>query len=412
MAIWQDLVDDHGFTARYASVKRFVAALRTQTSPEARVVITTAPGEEAQVDYGDGPMVRDPATGKYRRTRLFVLTLGYSRKSVRLLTWRSSTQIWAELHEDGVSPARRHRPRRRARQPARRRAHARHLRPGAQSALSRCPRALRRRGVAVPRRRSGSEGQGRSRRRPCAEDAAEGAPLRDARGGADVSRPLGDALGRHAHPWHHQAPGRGDVCGRTAALRDAAGRAVSLLPVRRPDGASGRLCGSRGRLLQCAARLDWPPGPGPVGCPAGPAARAADRATSCASMPARRGATIASTTPTGPVARPAPRWPLWRGPRPRAPASASSAITSISTRARPASGASSASSRSAKKHGPAVVEDAAKAALEVGVPTYRFVRRYLERRPPLPLTLRQIDPLIRQLGLYRDLIDRTTGDPT
>ena len=35
----------------------------------ARVVITTAPGEEAQVDYGDGPMVRDAATGKFRRTR-------------------------------------------------------------------------------------------------------------------------------------------------------------------------------------------------------------------------------------------------------------------------------------------------------------------------------------------------------
>ena len=35
----------------------------------------------------------------------------------------------------------------------------------------------------------------------------------------------------------------------------------------------------------------------------------------------------------------------------------------------------------AKKHGPAVVEDAAKAALELGVPTYRFLRRYLERRP-------------------------------
>jgi transposase len=62
-------------------------------------VITTAPGEEAQVDYGEGPMVRDPRTGKYRRTRLFVLTLGYSRKSVRLLVWRSSTHTWAELHE-------------------------------------------------------------------------------------------------------------------------------------------------------------------------------------------------------------------------------------------------------------------------------------------------------------------------
>src|SRR5437870_6040649 len=48
MAIWQDLVDDHGFRARYASVKRFVSKLRSSHSPaEARVVITTAPGEEA-----------------------------------------------------------------------------------------------------------------------------------------------------------------------------------------------------------------------------------------------------------------------------------------------------------------------------------------------------------------------------
>lgn len=44
-------------------------------------------------------MVRDPKTGRYRRTRLFVLTLGYSRKAVRLLTFQSSTRIWAELHE-------------------------------------------------------------------------------------------------------------------------------------------------------------------------------------------------------------------------------------------------------------------------------------------------------------------------
>ena len=64
----------------------------------------------------------------------------------------------------------------------------------------------------------------------------------------------------------------------------------------------------------------------------------------------------------------------------------------------------------AKKHGPAVIEDAANAALELGVPTYRFLRGYLERRPQVPLTLKQVDPLIRQLTLYRDLIDRTTGD--
>ena len=99
MAIWQELVDRCAFTAGYQSVRRFIRKLQPRPSPEARVVIETAPGEELQVDYGTGPMVRDVATGKYRRTRLFVLTLGYSRKCVRLLTFRSSAQIWAELHE-------------------------------------------------------------------------------------------------------------------------------------------------------------------------------------------------------------------------------------------------------------------------------------------------------------------------
>jgi hypothetical protein len=92
-------VDDHGFHAGYSSVQRLVTKRRGGTPIEARVVITTAPGEEAEVDYGDGPMVRDPAIGRYRRTRLFVLTLGHSRKSAHLLTWRLSGQIWAELNE-------------------------------------------------------------------------------------------------------------------------------------------------------------------------------------------------------------------------------------------------------------------------------------------------------------------------
>jgi transposase len=100
MAIWRDLIDDHGFPAQYASVRRFVITLRGQRPAEAHPVIVTAPGEEGQVDYGDGPMVRHPETGKYRRTRLFVFTLGYSRKSVRLLTFTSRTRRWAELHEE------------------------------------------------------------------------------------------------------------------------------------------------------------------------------------------------------------------------------------------------------------------------------------------------------------------------
>jgi transposase len=99
MAIWQDLVDDHGFASSYASVRRFVEKLRSEAPREAHPVIVTAPGEEGQVDYGDGPMVRHLESGKYRRARLFVFTLGYSRKCVRLLVWKSSSQIWSELHE-------------------------------------------------------------------------------------------------------------------------------------------------------------------------------------------------------------------------------------------------------------------------------------------------------------------------
>lgn len=99
MAIWQDLVDQSAFAGGYQSVQRYVRNLRGSAPVEPRAVILTAPGEEAQVDYGDGPMVRDPLSGKYRRARLFVMTLGYSRKSIRLLSFVSSSRIWCELHE-------------------------------------------------------------------------------------------------------------------------------------------------------------------------------------------------------------------------------------------------------------------------------------------------------------------------
>ena len=80
-------------------MRRFVQKLRGATSPEARVIIETRLGEECQLDYGKGQMVRDPDSGKYRRTRLFVLTLGCSRKCVRLPVFKSSTHVCAELHE-------------------------------------------------------------------------------------------------------------------------------------------------------------------------------------------------------------------------------------------------------------------------------------------------------------------------
>ena len=51
-------------------------------------------------------------------------------------------------------------------------------------------------------------------------------------------------------------------------------------------------------------------------------------------------------------------------------------------------------------------------ALELEVYDYRFVRRSLERNAQPPVSLRQIDPLIRQLTLYRDLIQERTKETT
>jgi hypothetical protein len=62
----------------------------------------------------------------------------------------------------------------------------------------------------------------------------------------------------------------------------------------------------------------------------------------------------------------------------------------------------------AKKYGIASTDDACAIGLDTGACSYHFVRRYLERHPQLPLTLRQIDPLIRQLTPYRDLIENRT----
>ncbi len=66
----------------------------------------------------------------------------------------------------------------------------------------------------------------------------------------------------------------------------------------------------------------------------------------------------------------------------------------------------------ARKHGSEALIDACRAANELGMPTYRFVRRYLERRPPAHLALVHIDPLIRDLTQYRDLIAHMTQEDT
>lgn len=98
VSIYQDLVERHGFTHAYNSVKRFVARLKAR-EPERFDVLEFLPGEECQVDYGQGALTR-VRPGRYRRPYLFVMTLKYSGKSFRKVVWKTNQETWARLHEE------------------------------------------------------------------------------------------------------------------------------------------------------------------------------------------------------------------------------------------------------------------------------------------------------------------------
>ncbi len=408
-AIWQDLVDEHGFGARYSSVRRFVAKLRGERSPEARVVITTPPGEEAQVDYGEGPMVRHPETGKYRRTRLFVLSLGYSRKAVRLLTWRSSSQVWAQLHEEafrrlggtvrvvvldnlreGVlkpdiyDPA---------------------LNPVYQDMLAHYKVVALPCRVRDPNRKGKVESDvGHTQKTPLKgrrfESIEQGQAYLDRwdERWADT-RIHGTTKRQVAAMFAEEKPHLGslplepfryyrfgtrtvnlDGCIEVEAAYYSAppgwiGRRVKVqwdgLHVRLLDPKTGLLLREHLRTQRGAHRIKEQDRP---------------RRTPSSTEALLRRAHFAGSS-IGTLCEQIHRSDGEVGIR---------RILGVLSLA--------------KKHGVAAVEDAAQAALEMGAPTYRVVRRYLERRPPAPVSLRQVDPLIRQLSLYRDLIDHKTGD--
>ena len=97
MSIYQDLVELHGFTHKYNSVKRFVRKLKSR-DPEQFDRLEFLPGEEAQVDYGSGARTLRE-NGKYGYTRLFIMTLKDSGRAFRKTVWKSSKETWCRLHE-------------------------------------------------------------------------------------------------------------------------------------------------------------------------------------------------------------------------------------------------------------------------------------------------------------------------
>lgn len=72
--IYRRLVSNHGYSGSYTSVKRFVRRIKP-VKKTGCIRIETAPGHEAQVDFGSAGRLRDPRTGKLRQAYFFVMKL-------------------------------------------------------------------------------------------------------------------------------------------------------------------------------------------------------------------------------------------------------------------------------------------------------------------------------------------------
>jgi transposase len=62
------------------------------------VRIETKPGEEAQVDFGYAGLTIEPATGKRRKTWVFVMVLSWSRHLFAWLVYDQTVATWLECH--------------------------------------------------------------------------------------------------------------------------------------------------------------------------------------------------------------------------------------------------------------------------------------------------------------------------
>lgn len=404
-AIWQDMVDDYGFKGGYQSVKRFINKLRgSAPALQPCAVIVTPPGEEAQVDYGEGPLVRDPRSGRYRRTRLFVLTLGYSRKCVRLIVFASSSRVWAEMHEtafvrlggaprvlildnlrEGVLKPDIYDPT---------------INPLYRDTLAHYQAIAMPCRIKDPDRKGKVESSvGHAQKTPLKGQRFE--TLQEAQAYLDrweerwadtrihgtTKRQVGAMFAEEKpallplplEPFHYYQYGERavhmDGCVEVEAAYYSAppgwiGRRVKAQwderHVRLLDPNTGQLLREHLRQPRGAHRI----------------------------LPEDRQHKTPFTT----------QQLLRRGEN----AGGSIGVLCKTMYARQGQAAVRRIQgvlSLAKKHGAAAVDDACAAALEVEVYDYRFVRRYLERKGPAPLTLRQVDPLIRQLSLYRDVIE-------
>jgi len=97
--IWQDLKEDYHFNHEYASVKRFVSKIRRHR-PEVVAVMEHPPGDEAQVDFFQGPPTLDPQSGRWHRPWIFRMVLSCCGHSYEQPLWRQEQLPFMRAQEN------------------------------------------------------------------------------------------------------------------------------------------------------------------------------------------------------------------------------------------------------------------------------------------------------------------------
>ena len=85
-----------GYDGGYSILKSYVSPRRRRRQPEATMRFETAPGEQAQVDWGSLAYLDED--GKKRRIWVFVMTLGWSRACYVELVRRADTAAFIQCH--------------------------------------------------------------------------------------------------------------------------------------------------------------------------------------------------------------------------------------------------------------------------------------------------------------------------
>jgi transposase len=98
--IYQDLMEESGFSDSYQSVKRFVRKIK-KIQPQRVWRIEVQPGEEVQVDFGMGAPI-EVAGAKPRRSWVLRMVLSYSRKGYSEAVMRQDSETFLRCVENGL----------------------------------------------------------------------------------------------------------------------------------------------------------------------------------------------------------------------------------------------------------------------------------------------------------------------